>query len=182
MEETNLAYKYQNTEWTLSQWNYIVEESARVFSLREVEKEELRNNSTAKIIATIPFIANCEQAERTAIAHIALYLTEKRGFQKYCAHLPSDDLDLFNRLEPISHFKGGDSKIIQHGMNMLALIMLEGYKRSYTTDKQVGIYNPITSGVWNYRNIKNKLLNEISKLKCPLLDDLFFGTVFNIIW
>lgn len=182
MKEKNVIYKNQISEWNLNEWDYIVKETITVFRLTPEEAKELYNSTTAKIIATIPFAANCEDAERTATAHIALYLTEKKGFQKYCAHLPSDDFSLFNRLELISHFKGGDLKIIQHGMNMLALIMIEGYKRSCQKDKQNKIYNPFTSNTWNYTKIKNKLLNDLSKTQCQLLDDLYYETITSPRW
>lgn len=175
MEAKSLDYKIQNIEWNLSEWDYFVEESSKVFCLTLEEKKDLYNNTTAKIIATIPFAANCDEAERVAIAHIALYLVDKRGFQKYCSHMPYDDSDLFNRLEPISHFKGGDYKIIKHGMNMLALIMLEGYKHSCGNDKHNKIYNPLAEKKWNYTKIKNKLLNDLSKTHCEILDNLYYA-------
>ena len=174
MVEKNLVYKSQNVEYFLPEWNYIVEEAVKVFCLTPEEKDELYNSTTARIIATIPFVANCIDPERTAISHIALYLTEKRGFQKYCSHLPSDDFSLFNRLEAISHFKGGDFNIIKHGMNLLALIMIEGYKNSCIRDKQKKIYNPLIEKKWNYTNIKNKLLNDLSKTPCEALDSLYY--------
>ena len=65
-----------------------------------------------------------------------------QGFQKYCAHNVSDDDDIFNRLAFISTFEGGNKEIIHHGMNILALIMLEGYKKSaqkVLTEKDVRI-------------------------------------------
>ena len=149
MNNTNLASKEEKKEWHLSEWYYIVNETAKVFRLEESEKAELYNSITARIIATIPFAAKCIDAERTAIAHIGLYLMEKKGYQKYCTHTPSDDEDVFKRLAFISTFEGGDEKIIRHGMTMLAIIMVEGYKRSEKKDIHNGIYNPIASGKWN---------------------------------
>jgi len=178
----NLAYAENNEQWNLAEWNYIVEESAVVFRLTDLEKNQLSNSTTARIIATIPFAANCEDAERTAIAHICLYLAELKGFQKYCAHVPSDDSNIFNRLDAISDFKGGNKAIINHGMNLLALKMLEGYKHSSQKDEKNGIYNPLVSGNWNYKLIKNDLLNKLSKIECPALDDLFYSDIRAQIW
>ena len=61
-------------------------------------------------------------------------MNEIKGFQKYYACNPLDDIDLFERLEPISHFRGGDKKIIECGMNTLAYIMIEGYHKSEKFD------------------------------------------------
>ena len=182
MNDLNLAYAEKVEQWNLPEWNYIVEESAIVFRLTDVEKNQLSNSTTARIIATIPFAANCEEPERTAIAHICLYLAELKGFQRYCAHVPSDDNDIFNRLEAISNFKGGNREIINHGMNLLALKMLEGYKRSSQKDEKNGIYNPLVSGKWNYKSIKNDLLNKLSKIDCPALDELFYSDFFAYAW
>lgn len=110
-----------------------------------------------------------------------IYVAELQGFQKYYAHLPSDDKEVFNRLARISTFDGGNQKIINHGMNILALIMIEGYKKSMEKDKSNNIYNPFVSGKWNYKNIKNKLIWEINKIKVPNLDCIFDNSS-AIIW
>lgn len=180
MNNTNLEYSYQSTIWELPEWNYLVEEISNVFRFSEDEKNRFENSYTAKLIATIPFEAGCIDAERTAIAHLCIYVAELRGFQKYYAHVPSDDKDVFNRLARIATFEGGNQEIINHGMNILALIMLEGYKSSIQSDKINHIYNPILSGVWNYQSIKNKLLWEINKIEVPNFDCIFTDTSFNL--
>ena len=174
MNDTNLAYRIDKTEWSLDEWDYIVSEASTVFRMTHAERNTLYYSTTARIIATIPFEAKCEEAERTAIAHICLYIAEIRGFQKYCAHNKDDDKDIFNRLLCISNFKGGNKDIIEHGMSLLALIMLEGYKETSKHDKENNIYNPVAEGIWDYRVMKNKLIWHINKIKAPVLDSLFF--------
>ncbi len=114
------------------------------------------------MIATIPFAAGCKEPERTAIAHLMIYIGEIKGFQKYYAHLPSDDEDLFQRLAFISTFQGGDQTIIEHGMNLLALIMVEGCHRSEAKDRKTGVYNPFVSGAWNYKLLKSEISQKIN--------------------
>lgn len=97
-------------EWYLPEWNYFVDELSSIFRLTAEEKKQLNNSFTAKIIATIPFAANCIEPERTAILHLCIYLAELKGVQKYFAHLPSDDINIYNRLACISTFEGGDEK------------------------------------------------------------------------
>ena len=65
-------------------------------------------------------------------------------------------------------------------MNILALIMLEGYKISSKQDRNNNVYNPILSGVWNYQSIKNKLLWEINKIEVPNFDWIFTSTPLNL--
>lgn len=181
MFNSNLALKFQNAVWSLQSWSYLIDEISKVFRLSDEEQKKLDNNSTAKIIATLPFEANCIDPERTAIAHLCIYMAELKGFQKYYAHLPSDDSNLYNRLAFISTFEGGDENIINHGMNILALIMIEGYKRTEKSDRQKGIYNPFVHGTWNYQKIKNRLLWEINKIEVPNIDCIFYQSPI-IIW
>ena len=170
-KNSNLAKNVQE-EWHLPQWSYLLTEISKVFSLNSKEIENLSNSTTAKIIATIPFESNCKEPERTAIAHLCLYIAELKGFQKYCSHNKEDDADIYNRLAFISTFEGGNYQIIEHGMAILALIMIEGYKKSKQKDEKTGVYNPLVSGTWNYQSIKNSLICKINKLSVPNLDIL----------
>lgn len=169
MYNTNLAYEEKHEEETKTvflerinalpenTWNYFVNEMKKVFRFTRKETVWFKNCKTAKLIASIPFAAGCNEPERTAIAHLCIYMAEIRGFQKFCAHLPSDDINLFKRLEFILTFEGGDTKIIDYGMNLLGLIMIEGYHKSEKEDKKQGIYNPFVSGAWNYERMKGIL-------------------------
>lgn len=159
----------------IPEWNYLVEETKSVFKLTESETERLYQSKTARIIAAIPFAAGCEEAERTAILHLCAYMAEIRGFQKFCSHLKSDDESLYKRLEMISHFNGGDKKVIEHGMDMLAFIMLKGYKASKEADAANGIYNPLNSGAWDYDAAEKLLEAKIKNYHNAMLDGIFYG-------
>ncbi len=111
--------------------------------------------------------------ETAKVFNLSKKEAEIRGFQKNYAHLPSDDDDIFNRLAFISNFDGGNPAIIEHGMYILAYIMVEGYKRSKEKDLKNGIYNPISNGKWNYKKLKNKLIRKIKEIDCPDLDGYF---------
>ena len=171
MNRTNLAYQNDDFETDNSMkklqeipvvtWEYFVQEMKKVFRFTRKETKWFRNCKTAKLIATIPFAAECDEPERTAIAHLCIYLAEIRGFQKYYAHLPSDDSDLYKRLGFISTFEGGNREIIEYGMNLLALIMIEGYHRSEQKDKQNGTYNPFISETWDYKLLRNKITQSL---------------------
>lgn len=111
--------------------------------------------------------------ETAKVFNLSKKEAEIRGFQKNYAHLPSDDDDIFNRLAFISNFDGGNPAIIEHGMYILAYIMVEGYKRSKEKDLKNEIYNPISNGKWNYKKIKLKLQRKINEIDCPDLDRYF---------
>lgn len=175
MNMTNLAYaenleEEKETVFTEklnslpdSTWNYFVKEMKKVFRFTHKETKWFKNCKTAKLIATIPFAAGCDEPERTAIAHLCIYMAEIRGFQKYCAHLPSDDSDLFKRLGFIATFEGGDKEIIEYGMNMLALTMIEGYHKTEKEDEKNGVYNPFVSGGWDYNTLKRVVTSKMNK-------------------
>lgn len=172
----------KSSNFEIPEWNYLVEEAQSVFNLTESETERLYESKTARIIAAIPFAAGCEEAERTAILHLCAYMAEIRGFQKFCSHLPSDDESLYKRLEMISHFQGGDKNIIEHGMDMLAFIMLKGYKASQKTDAENRTYNPLNSGSWDYEASEKLLEAKIKNLHNVILDGIFYGPLADRGW
>lgn len=161
MNKTNLAFIEENKINSVPDWNYYVSEISSVFRFTEEETEWFMNCKTAQLIATIPFAAECIEPERTAIAHLCIYVAEIKGFQKYYAHQPSDDFDIYNRLAFISTFEGGDRIIIEEGMNLLALIMIEGYYKSIEYDKLNNIYNPIAAAKWDYQRLKKELTDKL---------------------
>ena len=156
---TSLAIKEE--EFIIPEWAYFVSEIQKIYRLTDEETEKLSNSSTARIIAAIPFVAGCYRPEVTAIAHLSLYMNEIKGFQKYCACSMLDDNDIYERLEPISHFRGGDKKIIKCGMDTLAYIMVEGYHKSAKADAENGNYNPFNTGNWNYKILKKMLTKAV---------------------
>lgn len=176
---TNLAYNYHKkdrTDFSRKEipWDYFVDEISKVFKLSKIEKRSLFCSTTAKLIATIPFEAGCFEPEKTAIAHLGLYIMEKRGFQKYCAHQPTDDVNILHRLDFIATFEGGNPLIIEHGMYLLALIMIEGYNRSVKKDIKNDVYNPIANGRWDYESKKKEILSVLKKIECSKLDSIIF--------
>ncbi len=173
MYNTNLAFKEEVNE--LPVLDYLFNELKDVFKLSETEYNKIQNSAAAKIIATLPFAAGCSEPERTAIAHLSLYMAEVRGFQRYYAHLPSDDSSVYKRLNFISRFDDGDKEVIDYGMNLLALIMLEGYHKSEKSDKENNIYNPFVSGAWNYKLEKSRIMKKIRGKTNLWLDGLFVG-------
>lgn len=180
MFNSNLAYAEKCIE--VPCWDYIIPEVSKVFRLNDSERQFLENSSIAKIIVTIPFEANCVNPERIAISHLGIFLMEIKGFQTYCAHLPSDDYDIFSRLERISHYQGGDSSVIEHGMALLALSMLEGYKNSRRNDISNNTYNPLNSHEWNYNLVKKHICKILRKQSCPIIDGLFYSEPVTPAW
>lgn len=176
------AASVDTTTIEFPEWDCFVKEAKTVFGLSDSDAELLYGSRTARIIAAIPFAAGCEDAERTAILHLVAYIAEIRGLQKFCAHLPSDDKSLYERLDMITHFKGGDKQIIEHGMDMLALIMLRGYRDSQNVDAKSGVYNPLNAGTWDYDAAEKMLEGRIKNFHNTILDGLFYGPFTGMGW
>ena len=147
----------------------IVAETCR-FSLDELER--LRSNQTAKLIAAIPVLAGCTDADRIASQHVATYLLAEKAESIY-DHRKGDDGSVYNRLERISHFPDGNRELIQRGMNLLVLTMISGYERSLVTDREQGVYNPVGSSSWDVEKEKARLVKAIRAIESPEMDAIF---------
>ncbi|MFW5796481.1 MAG: hypothetical protein ACOCV0_04695 [Alkalispirochaeta sp.] len=152
-------------------WKTITGHVAEAMRLSVGELEALRQRSTAKLIVAIPYIAGCHDPDRVASQHLATYLLAERATAIF-DHRREDDGDLFARLERISHFPGGSPKLIRRGMNLLALIMLNGYITSTETDRRKSVYNPVLSGEWKPDAIQARLVKEIRGVDSPEMDEV----------
>jgi len=143
---------------------------AQTFRFTAKEQEWISNSEVARLIAAIPFVAGCEDAKRTSLAHIAIYLTDLRGGDAIFSHTKEDNASIYSRLRLISSFKGGNEAVIHHGMTLLALVMLEGYAHSKDYDAEHTQYNPLNDGAWNYEEVKHSLTSDIMENPCDELD------------
>ncbi|MFW5696067.1 MAG: hypothetical protein ACOCYB_12925, partial [Alkalispirochaeta sp.] len=133
------------------------------------ELEHLRANTTARLIAGIPYIAGCRDADRVSTQHVATYLLAQSASAIF-DHREEDDRDVFARLERISHFPDGDKHLIRRGMSLLALIMIAGYERDVQTDRSKSVYNPIGSGSWNAEELRARLVRQVRSVPSPEMD------------
>lgn len=154
-------------------WPSICANTAITFRLTFDEQECLFRNKVARLIAMIPYIAKCDEAERTALAHIAVYITACRGGQKAFDHEPTDNADILERLRAISSFKGGNPQTIGRGLNLLALAMLCGYERDKERDIVSGKYNPLNEGIWDFETMKQTLIDKIGQSPDAGIDAIF---------
>ncbi len=150
-------------------WNTISQLVAEHLRLSIGELERLRANSTARLIAAIPYIAGCTNADRISVHHLATYLLAQSASSIF-DHREEDDRDVFARLERISHFPDGDKNVIHRGMSLLALIMIAGYERDVQTDRSQSVYNPIGSGSWDVEELRARLVRRIRSVPSPEMD------------
>ncbi|TVR69860.1 MAG: hypothetical protein EA427_07075 [Spirochaetaceae bacterium] len=142
---------------------------AEALRLTPGELERLRKNRVAELIGAIPALAECSDADRVAIQHVITYVAAMR-LEEIFDHRREDDRPLAARLERISHFPGGNRKIIQRGMDLLTLVMISGYERSLVADRRKGVYNPVTSGVWDIDTERSRLIRAVRTVPSPEMD------------
>jgi hypothetical protein len=147
--------------FTENVWSKLITAVADTFRFTADETKSFSSSPTAKLIASIPFIAGCDEAERTAIAHLSVYIAAIRGGRAAFDHGKDDNGEIDARLRLISSFKGGNEKSIAHGKALLSLIMASGYQRDRSKDAASGEYNPLNAGAWDYAAITSKLEAEI---------------------
>ncbi len=153
-------------------WIGVCEKISNNFAFTQKQAEALLENKTARLIGELPFIAGCDEAERTSLTHLAVYLLAAESGRYVFDHCPADDKDIFNRLRLIMSFKGGDKSILAHGMSKLALQMICGYNRDREKDALSGEYNPLNSGAWDFETLKEQLLKTIIENPCLEIDEI----------
>ena len=163
--------KEESVKFTDESWDTVIEMVAEAHRLSPSELEALRRNRTARLIAAIPYLAECRNADRTAVQHLSTYLTAQVATQIF-DHRREDDQRVAARLERISHFDGGKRSVIERGLNLLALSMISGYEGSAGDDRAAGVYNPIVSGVWDPEEQKAALLKAIRATPMPDMDEI----------
>ena len=160
-------------EFTQKNWDDLVTRIADLYHFDTDRREGMRQNRTIKLVAALPFIAGCRNPMRVALSHMSVYIlaSSKEGKDVFL-HGFSDNGSLMTRLERISHFDGGDSVVIDRGMKMIAYSMIGDHYHDAESDAAEGKYNPLNSGIWDYKAIVKQLADDIRSVDCPKLDEI----------
>jgi hypothetical protein len=153
-------------------WAEISDRVADAFRMTEEEKKSFAEGRIARLIAAIPFLAGCDEAERTAVAHLGTYILSLRETKIYFNAQGGDGLSVFDRLRLGTNFKGGDARIIERGLCLLALNMVSDYQRDIEEDAALGKYNPIAAGAWDYKDTVIDLKYKIMSVECEEMEEL----------
>ena len=163
----------QEAAFTQNQWNDLVDRTALLFHFDASRKEKMANHQVMKLVGALPFLAGCRNPQRIALSHLATYvMAASEGGKDLFLHSFADNSDLFSRLERISHFDGGDPVVIQRGMNLLALAMLEDHRKDSLEDRQNRKYNPLNAGAWDYEKMAEELKKAIGSVNCPGMENI----------
>ncbi len=159
----------------LEKLDHLLESCMKSFRMNDEESEWFGNKKIARLIAAIPFLADCGQPERTALNHLGSYLFSIRPASKKYFDCTEDDHtggNIIQRLETINTFIGGDKNIIKKGMALLSLCMISDYKRDMQADKQAGKFNPLNSGSIDYEKAESQLTGTINEIRNSEMDSI----------
>lgn len=151
-------------------WPVIVESMSHAFRMTAEERSRFEAKTVARLIGAIPFLAGCDNPERTAVAHLGTYLLSVRETKPFFHPSAKDDEHILARLRLGMSFQGGDSAIIDKGMAILALNMLNDYVRDIQIDAAMGKHNPVASGAFHADHIGDELMRTIESVSCPEMD------------
>jgi hypothetical protein len=146
-----------------SSWPKIVDAVGHAFRMDESERMWLAEKPVARLIGSIPFVAGCENPQRTAVTHLGTYILSGRETKPFFNAVELDDEDVFARLRPIMTFQSGDRTLIDAGMALLALNMIEDYRSDVQIDAAVGKYNPVASGAMDFDALHAQLSSLITQ-------------------
>jgi hypothetical protein len=159
---------------TNEQWTNVLSRAGAVLNFGIAKKEQLQNNNLAKLITATPYLADCMKATETSFSNLLIYLMSlEESAKDIYFHKTEDDKDLYSRLAPISNFIGGNKTIIQCSLDLTALCMLSNYRKDADLDMEIGKYNPINSGKWNYDELSATLIENIDKTIIPDMADIY---------
>lgn len=177
MKQKVIESQVKNYEKLDEIWDSISEDVTSAFRMDKEEKNQFKAKKIAKLIGCLPFLAECEDAKRTAIVHLGTYILSCRETKPYFHPTKGDNENIFERLRLINCFKGGNKNIIRKGMSLIALTMLNDYKRDINIDETLGKYNPLGDKVFNYENAEKELRDNIDKVECEKMDTIFNSDV-----
>lgn len=131
----------------------------------------IRNNKVAQLVGHLPYLAKTERPYRDAMSNLTIFILSSYGSTKEIyTHCPDDDCNVYSRLRPIMNFTGGQDAIIDRGMALIAMVLLNDYKRDMSDDLITGHYNPLNAGVWDYDSMQAELTDRIKEKPCRKMD------------
>ncbi|MFW5688750.1 MAG: hypothetical protein ACOC1U_04180 [Spirochaetota bacterium] len=142
------------------------------FGMSRDERGRFETKPVARLIASLPFLAGCARAERTSVEHLGIYVLSVKSTRSVFFATEADDIDVFERLGPIMRFSGGDRRIIDRGMALIALMMVKDYVRDQHVDAILGKHNPVSTGAWDADAMIAELTSRVRDVSCPEMEEI----------
>lgn len=183
VNETKVSNKLEVGDFTDAIWNNLIEKTGLVFSFSSEYVAVISGNYVLKLVAAIPYLANCDEPERYALAHMGTFiLAGHEATRSAFAHNFKDSVDLKRRLETISYFSSGDERIIKWGMNLLTIAMINDHMNDAKDDLAEGKMNPVNAGHWDADTLIMKLKEDLSEISHNQLETLMIGVEEQTFW
>jgi hypothetical protein len=152
----------------------ILESARDTFRLDEDEVAQLEADVLVRLLALLPHFAGCQTPVKVGFINITTYIAERRGGKAFFRHTPHDDSEYLSRLEVFRHLMhDGDPAVIDKGLSMAGIIMLNDYQMDAEEDMKTGKYNPLVSGKWQYDKAIKTLKERFQKFPLARMDVLF---------
>lgn len=154
----------------INEYNYILDLCSSINNDQDLIISQ-KENLSLQVIVYLPYVAGCKNPRRTALLNANNFFLASNSTLFF--HSEEDDLNILNRIYSFLYFKDGDNLIIQKGLNILGLIMLQDYYYDREYDYISGKYNPLNVNKWKYKEVKSDIIKRINSIKCKSLDDCF---------
>ena len=152
------------------EYNYILESFSSIYNKTQWINSQ-KNNLALQVIVYLPYISNCDNPRRTALLNTNNFFLASNS--SLFLHTTNDDLHILNRLQSFLYYPNGNKNIILKGLYIIALIMLQDYYHDIEEDIINNKYNPLETNRWDFEELENKLIHEITLIKCKQLDVFF---------
>ncbi|MBF9018857.1 MULTISPECIES: hypothetical protein [unclassified Oceanispirochaeta] len=134
-------------------------------------EKSIRKSVVARLIGLLPFLANTECPMRDSLCNLTIFIFSYYGESRdLFRHSPLDDDEIFDRFLGIMSFTGGKGSIIDRGMSLIVLLVLNCYKKNASEDLTANRYNPLNSGCWDYSGLVEEFSLRVRKTPCRKMD------------
>ncbi len=128
----------------------------------EAGAQPYADSKMGRLVAAIAYISGSEDPDRYALANLLLLYGAAHGGKAF-DHRPSDDHDPFRRLAAFRVGERAYERAVDYGLKLLAYVMLMDYEADMAQDASSGKYNPLNSGAWNAKELKEEILAELDE-------------------
>ena len=178
-----VARRTETGSYDEADWTDLLDRITDIFKMEEARRSTLNSNPVFRLVGALPFLAGCDEPKRTALSHMAIFLLASSDAAKdIYAHNFRDSSVLQRRLEPISHFSGGNPRIIERGMHLLTLAMLSDHLYDAESDKSLNKLNPVAAGHWDADEIMDRIRRELEVNACPEMDEILNPNLLPNYW
>jgi len=147
------------SEFTDKDWKQVLSFLTEVIG---ADAERYAKVPAAKLTAAIPYLAGSEDADRFAVSNLLTFHAATKA-RKLFDHRATDDQDVLRRLAAFHVGAKADKKVVEYGLNLLALISLSDHEHDAAADQKSGKYNPLNAKKWDAAKLKKDIEAKLTK-------------------